>query len=192
MTLREVIMRRYVHHLVNGTVAQEIERMQRETEKMTKKKTETAIEPGETADIGTHVVTNTSEQAVYVGEAEAAHRSLVEEAPESKAMVDSKYWDVEYVPGPGTDISAQNAEAMRYVPRFENGVTPAGLIEERLRNAVVDLIDKQHARAASGGGTATHWQNAQAHIRKAIESIERQAADDAEMAKTPASDLPST
>lgn len=52
---------------------------------------------------------------------------------------------------------------------------------EQLRTVVNELLDMQHARAAAGNGTSVPWQNAQAHLRKAIECIEQQAADDAEM-----------
>lgn len=160
-TLRDVIIRRYVHHLANGTVAQEIERMQMEIENMTKKKIEmTTIEPGESATVGTREVTNTSEQTVHVG---VSDEQLAREA-EEEAAAD---WALLHGTKTQSDGSVQHLK------------TP----DLRLKHIVEDLIDMQHARAAAGNGTATHWQNAQAHIRKAIECIEQQAADDTGMAK---------
>lgn len=51
-------------------------------------------------------------------------------------------------------------------------------LADRLESEVDNLHAMQHARAAAGNGTATHWQNAQAHIRKAIACIEQQAEAD--------------
>lgn len=45
--------------------------------------------------------------------------------------------------------------------------------------SVEDLHQLQHTRAAAGGGQSIPWQNARAHIAKAIECIEQQTAADA-------------
>jgi len=64
-------------------------------------------------------------------------------------------------------------------PLFAPNVEDAPRTEaEGLQMYVQRLIDMQHARAAAGKGQSTPWQNAQAHLRKAIECIEQQSEAD--------------
>lgn len=128
------------------------------------------IEPGESATVTTRILlerpsmttrvfTNTSEETVYVGESdEQITREADEEAAADWALLH------------GVKTQSDGGELHLKMP------------DDRLKYIAEDLIAMQHARAAAGNGTATHWQNAQSHIRRAIECIERQAVDDAEMA----------
>lgn len=100
-----------------------------------------------------------------------------------KVVYGSSHWLHEVAQHPECNTpEAQQAERDAYNAGVAARIAakasrPAKAVNE-LRMVVNELVDMQHARAAAGNGTATHWQNAQAHIHKAIECIEQQAEAD--------------
>jgi hypothetical protein len=78
------------------------------------------------------------------------------------------------------ECAQRHQELFGQKPEAESSLfDPTGMkVRETLSECIEFLVDQQHSRAAAGGGQSTPWQNAQAHIKRAIECIEQQAEAD--------------